>query len=46
MGIIASNAFNPGFSTFVCNLIMSTSVSSNIKKKFPDWVVEYCNGLS
>lgn len=46
MGIIASNAFNPGFSTFVCNLIMSTSVSSNIKKKFPDWIVEYCNGLS
>ena len=46
MGIIASNAFNTGFSTFICNLIMSTSVTSNIQKRFPDWVIEYCNGLS
>jgi hypothetical protein len=46
MGIIASNAFNPGFCTFICNLIMSTSISSNIQKKFPPWVVDYCTGLS
>jgi hypothetical protein len=46
MGIIASNAFNPGFSTFVSNLIMSTSVSNNIKKKFPDWLAHYVDGLS
>lgn len=25
---------------------MSTSISSSIKTKFPEWVVDYCDGLS
>jgi Calcium-activated BK potassium channel alpha subunit len=46
MGIIASNVFNPGFSTFLGNLCTSTSVSDTIKQKWPAWMVQYCNGLS
>lgn len=46
MGIIAGNIFNFGYSTFMSNLIASSSISNGIKKKLPLYALEYCSGLA
>ena len=46
MGIIASNVFNPGFSTFIGNLCTSTSIHEHTTLKWPNYMVDYCNGLT
>lgn len=46
MGIIAGNIFNKGYSTFMSNLITSSSISNSVKKKLPVYALEYCHGLS
>ena len=45
-GMIVANIFNNGYGTFLSNLIMSTSVSSQTKKNLKLWELEYTNGLS
>lgn len=46
MGIIAGNIFHKGYSTFMSNLITSSSISNSMKKKLPTYALEYCSGSS
>ena len=46
MGMIVANIYNNGYSTFLSNLIMSTSVSSEVKKNLSGWELEYVHGLT
>lgn len=46
MGILAGNIMIPGFSTFISNLIMSSSIGASLKKELPNWMLEYCHGLT
>ena len=44
MGILAANAYNPGFCPLILNLIRSTSKFSSNKNNGL-WLVEYVHGL-
>lgn len=46
MGIIAGNVMVPGFSTFISNLIFSSSISTEVKNDLPNWLIEYTHGLT
>jgi hypothetical protein len=46
MSILAANAFTPGFSTFVSNLMISSSNTIRKEMEHIHWFVEYVTGIS
>ena len=46
LSMIAANVFTPGFSTFICNLIVSSSGSMKKEAATSHWMNEYIMGLT
>lgn len=45
IGLLAANAFTPGFSTFICNLITSRAATLSVSMQDKPWMTEYILGL-
>jgi hypothetical protein len=45
MGILASNAYNPGFCPMILNLVSSSAKITSANNDGGLWVIEYAHGL-